>query len=265
LKTTARVWLLALAGALMYRPIHPLDHAYLQTPLALVGALAWAVPLAWLIRAAGDGQGGPVRIAALPVLLAILVIVCESIPLQVPGNCNLRVSLDSVRAAMTGGWPATPPGAWVWFESFRSPYRWDPYCEMLKYVRETTTPSTIVANVLKRHPFPPANGVIGRRSPFRVESGVPWMEMVAEDLDAEFARDLERQGCDSVVILSPDEFDPGSQPGLRRLTQVVRDHYAPEARFGMFEVWRRRCAAKGAAGQPATAERRGRARPGDRG
>lgn len=241
LKASAIVWLPALAGAMMYRPIHPLDHEYLRTPLALVAALAWAIPLAWLVRAAGEEVHARHRLAALPTLFGILLIVYELIPFQMPGNCNLRVSVDSVRAAATGGWPSTPPGAWVWYESYRSPYRWDPYCRLLNYVRETTTPTTIVANVLKRHPFPSTNGVIGRRSPFRVESGLPWTLMVAEDLDEEFARDLERQGCDSVVIYAPEETDPEYRLGFRRLTQVIHDRYVPEARFGMFEVWRRRC------------------------
>jgi hypothetical protein len=238
LKVTAHCWLLALAGALAYRPIHPRDHGYLATPLELVGAVAWAIPITWIVRtAAGERRIG---IAALPGLLAILLIVYESAPMRFPGSCSLHVSVDSLRAAATGGWPILPPGAWLWYGSPRASYSWDSYCRLLKYIRETTAPTTIVANVLKNPPFPSTNGAVGRRSPFRVESGVPWMWVVAEDLDETFAGELERLGCDSIVVWSPDETEDQAGLPLRRLTAVILDRYAPEARFGTIEVWRRK-------------------------
>jgi hypothetical protein len=249
LKLMARTWLLALTGALVYRPIHPLDHAYLQTPLALVGAVAWAIPIAWVVRAATAER----RIGSLllPGVLGILLIVYESIPMQIPSKCSVGVSIDSIRAAATGGWPVLPPGAWIWYSPTRSVYSWDGYCRLLKYIREKTGPQTIVANVLKNHPFPSVNGATGRRSPFRVESGVPWMWVVAEDLDETFAREVEGLGCDSIVVWSPDEIDEQRRLPLRRLTSVVMDRYAPEARFGRFEVWRRKCSTPEDAGRPA--------------
>ena len=249
LKLMARTWLLALTGALIYRPIHPLDHGYLRTPLALVGAVAWAVPIAWIIRAATAEWR--MRSMLLPAVLGILLIVYEAIPMQIPGNCSVRVTIDSIRAAATGGWPALPPGAWIWYSPRRSYYNWDAYCRLLKYIREKTGPKTIVANVLKNPPFPSANGATGRRSPFRVESGVPWMSVVAEDLDETFAGELERLGCDSIVVWSPAETDKHPLLPLERLTSVIVDRYEPEARFGIFEVWRRKCAAPEDAGRPA--------------
>jgi hypothetical protein len=246
LKLMARTWLLALTGALIYRPIHPLDHGYLRTALALVGAVAWAVPIAWIIRAATAEWR--MRSMLLPAVLGILLIVYEEIPMQIPGNCSVRVTIDSIRAAATGGWPALPPGAWIWYSPKRSSYNWDAYCRLLKYIREKTGPKTIVANVLKNPPFPSANGATGRRSPFRVESGVPWMAVVAEDLDETFAGELERLGCDSIVVWSPAEIDKHPVLPLKRLTSVIVDRYEPEARFGVFEVWRRKCAAPEDAG-----------------
>ncbi len=105
----ARTWLLALAAALFYRPIHPRDHAYLQTPLALVGAVAWAIPIAWVIRTVIGGER--VRLATFPGLLGILLILYEAMPAIVPQHCSLRISIDSIRAAARGGWPEAPPGA----------------------------------------------------------------------------------------------------------------------------------------------------------
>jgi hypothetical protein len=238
LKVSARTWLVAFAGALVYRPIHPLDHGYLKTPLALVVAVAWAIPIAWLIRATtGERRIGS---TLLPGVLVIMLIVYESIPILVPRNCDLRVSVDSVRAAASGGWPEMPPGAWIWYSPQRGIYRWDAYCRVLNYIREKTGPQTIVANVLKHPPFPSVNGAAGRRSPFRVESGVAWMWVVAEDLDEPFARELEELGGDSIVVWSPEEIDSQPRLPLKRLTEVILNEYTPEARFDLIEVWRRK-------------------------
>ena len=153
LKVMARTWLLALLGVLVYRPIHPVDHGYLKTPLALVGAVSWAIPIAWIVRATTAQRriGGPTLFAGV---LAIVLIVYESIPTQFPGNCSLRTSIDSILAAPTGGRPEMPPGEWIWYRRERSYYSWDGYCRLLEYIREKTGPRTIVANVLKNPPLP---------------------------------------------------------------------------------------------------------------
>jgi hypothetical protein len=250
LKMMARTWLLALLGVLIYRPIHPVDHGYLKTPLALVGAVAWAIPIAWIVRATSAERR--IRSTLLPGVLAVLLIVYESIPMQFPGNCSLRTSVDSILAAPTGGRPVLPPGELTWYRRNRSYYSWDGYCRLLKYVRENTGPRTIVANVLKHPPFPSVNGAIGRRSPFRVESGVAWMWVVAEDLDESFSRELEQLGCDSIVVWSPEEIDQQPRLQLKRLTSVIMERYEPEARFGKIEVWRRKCSPLAGAGDPRT-------------
>jgi hypothetical protein len=110
----------------------------------------------------------------------------------------------------------------------------------LRYVQTTTGPETIVANVLKNPPFPAVNGPTGRRSPFQVESGIAWVWLVNQDLDAEFARELEQAGDDSIVVWAPGETSPIPRLELKPLTRVIRDDYEPEARFGLIEVWRRK-------------------------
>ena len=53
---SARTWLLALVAAILYRTLHPVQHAYLAHPLALIGSIAVALPMArvasisWLAR-----------------------------------------------------------------------------------------------------------------------------------------------------------------------------------------------------------------------
>jgi hypothetical protein len=241
LKVLACTWLVALAGALAYRPIHPMDHAYLKTPLALIVAVAWSIPIDWLGRAATSTRR--IGFAILPAIFGILLIVYESIPVMIPRNCSVRVSFDSLRAAATGGWPVMPPGAWIGYSPERSSYNWDAYCRLLKYLRENTDSTTIVANVLRNPPFPSTNGAVGRRSPFRVESGVPWMWVVAENLDDIFADQLEALGCNSVVVWSPKEVNIFQRLPLEQLTRVIRSRYAPEVRFDRFEIWRRKCSA----------------------
>jgi hypothetical protein len=234
----ACTWLLALVAAVVYRPIHPRDHGYLQTPLALVNAVAWAIPIAWIVRTVAANPSR--RLAHFPALLAILLIVYTAVPAISDSNCSVTISIDSMRAAVNGGWPKVPPGAWSWYVYGRSPYTWDGYCQLLQYIREKTSTETIVANVLRRPPFPPVNGAAGRRSPFRVESGVPWVYTVAEDLDESFARDLEKQGTNSIVVWSPSETPQEPRLALERLVAVIKHRYAPQARFDTYEVWRRR-------------------------
>lgn len=239
LTATARTWLLAVAGALAYRPLHPVDHNYLRMPLALVGSTAWAVPIAWCVRASTANLGD--RRRSFVGLSMIVLLLCEALPRWMPYNCSFRASFDSIRAATGSDWPDVPPGAWIWYgEDRHAFYSWDAYNRLLQYVREKTGPDTIVANVLKNPPFPPVNGPTGRRTPFHAETGIAWSWLVDQDLDEEFAADLERAGEDSIVVWSPEESTPNRRLELKRLTQVIRDEYGPEARFGRIEVWRRK-------------------------
>jgi hypothetical protein len=239
LRSMAGTWLLAVVGALCYRPLHPVDHGYLRTPLALTSAVAWAIPAAWIIKRTTEGG----RLGPRPFLgvLVILFIVYETIPRLSPWNCNLRASLDAIRAAGRGDWPDLPPGGWIWYSPEKqSNYTWDDYCRLLRYVRQATGPETIVANVLKNPPFPSVNGPTGRRSPFHVESGIAWMWLIDEDLDAQFAHELQEAGFDSIVVWSREEIDSQPRLPLKRLTKVILTEYMPEARFGQVEVWRRK-------------------------
>lgn len=239
-RAVARAWLLALGGAMVYRPLHPVDHAYLLTVLKLVEAMGWAVPIAWCVRAcSADSASGRARFAGL---LAVLLLLYETVPMREPYNCSLAASLDALRAAARGGWPDVPPGgAYIWFHPERFPvYPWDDYNRLLRHVRETTGPDTVVANLLKFPPLPPVNGPTGRPSPFRAETGIAWMWLVRQDLDEEFARQLEAAGPDSVVVWAPGEVDAQPRLPLRRTTAVVLRDYEPEARFGPMEVRRRK-------------------------
>jgi hypothetical protein len=249
----ALCWLLALWASLFYRPLHPVQHFYLVTPLRLLTAIAWAIPSAAILESAlGPSRSrlGLLRLGLLrpwPCLIALGLIPGTAIP-RFPQSCSLEASVQAVQAALQGSWPDAPPAARIWYDPKRQPfYTWDGYQRLLRYIRVATGPQTIVANVLKNPPFPAVNGPTGRRSPFRAESGITWMWLVNQDLDEEFARDLDRAGPDSVVVWSPTEI--GTQPRLelKQVTKVIQRRYALERQFGTVEVWRR---AEPAVGNP---------------
>ncbi|WP_165072882.1 hypothetical protein [Paludisphaera rhizosphaerae] len=298
LRWTARVWLAALGGVIVYRPLHPVDHGYLQMPLKLVTAIAWAVPVAWVVWTAVRANGGlptsspleeedrprsgndrrgfenaPAEVPAPPVapssdasghppppggrgtasirkaflgVLAILALMYESVPLREPWNCSLAASLDAVCTWARGGRPSMPPGAYLDFDPYFHPaHPWDDYNGLLRYIRESTGPETVVANIFRRLPLSPVNGPTGRPSPFRADSGICWMWLVRMDLDEEFARQLEASGPDSIVVWEPSVKRVDHRLELPKLIEAVRRDYAPEARFGTLEVWRRKPSTKG--------------------
>jgi hypothetical protein len=230
-RTLARTWLLALAAALLYRTVHPVQHRYLVHPLALIGSIVVALPIArvvsisWLAR--------PLRV------LAVMLILLEAIP-QIPIFCAPRDCVRALGALARGVEPdVPPPGArYKWFRPHECHYEWTDYCRTLDYLRHATGTGTEIANVLKQPPFPSFNGPVGRLSPFRAESGICWMWLIDVDLDIPFAEALEKTP-DSVVVWSSAEIDMEPRLKLERVTSVIRRYYRPEARFGPIEVWRR--------------------------
>jgi hypothetical protein len=225
-------WALALAAALVYRLIHPVQHYYLIFPVTLVGTVASAVSMAWIADRVG--------IAPTLRLIAVLLLISET-SAGFPRFCNLSRTLNALASLSRGQTLPTwsPPGSSMWFELRRARwYSWDNYRRVLIHLRATTSPTTLVANVLNEPPFPAINGPTARRSPFRAESGICWMLLVDIDLEPEFTAALE-QPTDVVVVWAPAVHEHAMQLRLTRLAAVIRKHYRPEARFGRIEVWRR--------------------------
>jgi hypothetical protein len=239
-RRTARTWALAVMAAVVYKPIHPVQHDYLGHPLALVSAVVAAVLVAWVVAAS--------RPWPTLALIAVLLVLKMGIP-GVPRYCSIRETIRAVPALMRGDEPeAAPAGADPWFVRrgqtiAASDYEWGEYRAVLRYLRAETATTTRVANLLRRFPFPAINAPSGRPDVFPVESGVVWLFLGPDDpsLGERLAEALER-APDSVVVWEPD--GRGADPRLGRrveaILRVVRRDYEPAARFGRIEVWRRK-------------------------
>lgn len=232
MQAEGRIWTLAIVGAIAWRVLHPMPHDYLILPRVLITRVALAIPARLVLDAGWMG-----RTERLLICGWLLV---QAMP-GVPGTWNLQASWEGVVALARGEPPSKvptgcEPGRWG-PTPHGYKYSWADYRDMLIYVKQHTSHTTRVANVLRRFPFPAVNGPVGRIDPFRVESGICWMWLVREDRDADFARAVAAER-DAVVVWAPDErADDGMElPGL---VEAIRAHYTLEARFGEIEVWRR--------------------------
>ena len=74
-------------AVLLYRPLHPVQHFYLLRPLELIGAVAVALPVAWLVATRS--------LARSIVVLGVLLIVWRAVP-AVPGYASVSESLAAL-------------------------------------------------------------------------------------------------------------------------------------------------------------------------
>ena len=228
----ASIWMVALVGAILYRPFHPVQHFYLNYPNHLFLSIALAQIVPWIL--AGSRIAPAVRVF---VAAGLLIELSLGVPTYFSASGTVRAIAAIARGEEI---PRTiPPGAREWFGVERARYyEWKDYRSTLLYLRRSTSRGTQVANMLRQPPYPGVNGSTGRASPFRAESGILWMVLIAMDLEPEFLSELESAG-DSVVVWSPGEPEFPGRLRFDRLRRFIRDHYRPEARFGRIEVWRR--------------------------
>jgi hypothetical protein len=239
-RATARVWLVAYAGALFYKPLSPVPFPYLEHALRLV----WAVNMAVLIRILALPALARPAIRLVAVSLAVLIGVRFK-----PLECSLAHARQALAASLAGRDLAEPPlGLRIEMplDSEALAFPWNDYREMLAYLRTRTRPGTWVANLI--HLVPAVNGPCARRTPLPAES-LAWLAVRPHDEPA-FARAIERAPEDSLVVWSPQPGRIGDlyahEKEVRRLAPLICRHFEPAARFGDIEVWRR----KGAWGRP---------------
>ena len=224
LRRTAHTWLLAWLGALVYGPVHPVQHGYLIHPILLVRSITWALVAARIVSMRWPSR--PVRVFAL------LLLVFELVP-SPPWQCDLRASVKAIGALARGAMPVSAPRGCS--HVYQLPSRWSEYCEVLDYLRQSTGTQTLVANVLNRHPYESINGPAGRLSPFRAEAGICWLSWNKIDLDPEFAQELEN-ATDAVVVWESRQQSVEPRLRLERVVAVIRKSFEPVARFGDIEV-----------------------------
>lgn len=232
-RRVAGPWVLAFLMALVYRPLHPIGHAYLGLPLHLIWALNLAILAELSLQATARRPA-----LGLTAIVAVLVVGIPGLPRYCRPIRSFAALTDLTRPVEP---LVVPPGAEGFFapENPQSPYHWSDYRATLAYLRRATTPETRVANLLRNPPFPALNGPTGRVSPLPGESGVIWLWRTDPDDEPAFVEALERTP-DSVVVWAPDEPIGPDNPALPRLIPAVRKLYRPEARFGVIEIWRRK-------------------------
>jgi hypothetical protein len=222
MRRLARVMLVMLVAAIVYKPLSPRQHDYLDVPRFLAIAMALSTVVGIVVRL--DGIPWVVRLVT-----ACLAIGTGASPRWMQPYWNI----DSVAPALREMERAPndpprfiPPG-------YAGLYDLRDYYGLLAYLRAQIDPRLRIANMMI---YPIAiTGPIGRLSAFPAES-LAWLNGVRPDDEGVFADQLERTP-DSVVIWWPEEF-AGS--AYRRLEVVIRNRYEPDAEFGIFQVWRRK-------------------------
>ena len=237
---TARTWSLALIGILLYKPLSPVQHQYLNHPLlGLVWPINVAVLLGWILTIRLPAPGATLR------LLLVAWMIHYALP-RVPKYCNPSRSLQALDPLIHGYQPvASPQGSEriLWTDRPGFIYNWTNYRAVLSYLRYSTNPGTRVANVLRGLPYPAINGPAGRITPFPAAGGVIYPSVDPEARDRMLAEALERAPDDSVVVWIPHEPNVYNEGKCTILTRAIHRLYRPEVRFGWLEIWRRKTGA----------------------
>jgi len=226
---TARVWLVALAGVSVYKPMSPVAHSYLDLPLVLV----WSINLAVLAGIAANAAGiaTPFRLAAVLGLLGMGTTTLH------PSSCAVGPSLEAYQVLRGGSEPeAEPPGYRKGSVGTSAFYPWEAYRGALDYLRRKTRPTTRVANALRGDPA--ITAAVDRLSAFPAES-IAWLRMVAGRDEGEFVESL-RKAEDSVVLWSPDEHGVDPLFRIDEIAAEIRKLYDFEEVFGPIQIWRRK-------------------------
>jgi hypothetical protein len=220
------------AGAIVYRPISPFQHAYLEHPIRL----AWSTAIVGLFGWAYSSR----RVPPIARWLLVAVVLPIGVP-KWPAAVDLWASWRALPALARGELSEeAPPGVRHYLGMDRRKfYNWPDYREAVLYLERETELATRVAVLIRDHPHPAFTGAVGRAPVFRGESGILWLYWGAGRTEADYVEDL-RRVRDSVVVWAPDEKIEDERLRLEILTAEIRRLYEPAARFGRIEIWRRR-------------------------
>ena len=235
-RATIATWLIALAGAWLYKPVSPVPWPYLTHPYVIVLSINVAILIHVLLEAGIERPSLRLCVILLAMLAAGVVVR--------PKYCGVGESRRALAVLERGIMPEEPPLGYI--EPGSDPgvasYPWRDYRALLTYLRDETSPRTRIANVLRD--CPALTGPAARLPVFPAES-IAWLAVKPDD-EADFLAALEDAGEDTIVVWVPSEedLDPDLRlaDAVRHLAPAVRRHYEPMARFGEIEVWRRKAA-----------------------
>jgi hypothetical protein len=242
-RATIAAWMLALAGAWLYKPISPRPWPYLTHPYVIVLSMNVAILIHVLLEA---GIARP----SLRLCVILLAMLAAGVVVR-PKYSSVGESRRAIVAMRWGILPEKSPSGYI--EPGTDPgvvsYPWRDYRALLTYLREETSPRTRIANVLRD--CPALAGPAARLPVFPAQS-IAWLAVRPGD-EGDFRAALEGAGEDTIVIWAPseEELDPDLRlaEGARHVTAAVqhlaptiRRHYEPMTKFGQIEVWRKKAA-----------------------
>lgn len=232
-------WFVAMFFAMAYQSVHPIPHHYLMLPLYVINAVNLAILAALVRKTLVSGTPAATLMTAAVALLAFD---------KIPDECSISASRKAIASIMSGAAPTEPPpGALPYFTNHEvdpklkeSGYPWADYLAAIEYLKANTTPRTRIAGAFKRMPFPGFNAPTGRPSPWPGEGGTNFIMCIGNDWQSRFSESLRKSPQDTVVVWVPGEEPENQRLVLDDLDQVVKDLFVPEAKFGIFEVYRKK-------------------------
>ena len=221
---TVATWSLALAGALLARPLSPRDHAYMTH----VPMLVWSVSVALLAGLLLD-----LRRSAPALRFILLAFLLYRVLTPWPLYCSVSASWRSFATLARGEYPTVPPPC-----GSLQAQPWDAYCDTLTYLRQHAPPGTYVANLLPN--VLAIDGPVAALPPMPGES-LSWFihyQKSPGPLTESYRLRLAASPPGSFAVWAPDGPEWG-YPFPKPLGEVLLRDFAPVARFGPFEIRRR--------------------------
>jgi hypothetical protein len=212
--------LLAFIGFSLYGWISPIRVPYHKLPMIVM----WSLWIAYLtdLLLAYPLLSNTFR---LVLLLFLVVTVLPGKPRQV----SVRNAVRTIAALRNG---QQPPLSFRPFHG-SDEYTFDDYYATIAYIKKNSTTNTKITNMTHRI-YEAFHGSTGLASAVFAEShGLYYFPQIADRESKELAA-----ADDAIVVWDPSfkEFRE-KQPVL---VKTIETYYAPEARFGLIEVWRRK-------------------------
>lgn len=227
-------WLIAYVSFLNYMVICPVRHAYTEIPMEIMAGVVAGIGFQTFWNTTSFSH--------FYRLIVILFWFIYYFPGQ-PEYCQFEPSARAIVSFVK--WDdlkQSPPGSSGILKDTQAPqsdsYSWQDYQEVLKFIRNETTPDTRVGNFLRTHPFPALNGMTGRLTLWPVGEGILWLHSVNRDLEPRFAKSLNQPSPAMIVWIADGE--PGAIYKFPLIESVIRERYEPFKKFGRFDVWRKK-------------------------